>query len=277
MGVIVVKDFNLDLTVKSGQFFYYEELGENEFLLINGLDLIKVKQQGEKLIFTGSEEKLRELLGLTNDYELFIKEVKKLAKKDLLVKRALKNFNGLRIMSQDLHQAIITFICSSNTNMKKIKKNVFLLSEKFGEKIQGKNEFSFPKINSLNDLEKIKSCSTGYRAKYLHKANELLTKEFLNKVKKANYEEAKELLMTISGVGPKVADCICLFSLKKYEAFPIDVWIKRVMINHYGKKIKKPHTEKNILEFAKKHFGNYAGYIQQYLFLEIQRESKEEK
>lgn len=276
MGVIVVKDFNLDLTVKSGQFFYYEELGDNEFLLINGLDMIKVKQLGNKIVFSGvDEEDLRELLGLTKDYDYFLEEMKVLLKKedDPLVRRALKNFKGLRIMSQDLHQAIISFICSSNANMKKIKKNVHLLAEKFGSSKSGKK--TFPLLKSLNDYEKILSCSTGYRAKYIYKANELLSEEFLEEIKKADYEEAKKLLMTIPGVGPKVADCICLFSLKHYEAFPVDVWVKRVMTNNYAEEIEKPYNEKNILKFAKNHFGKYAGYLQQYLFLEVQRESKE--
>jgi N-glycosylase/DNA lyase len=127
----------------------------------------------------------------------------------------------------------------------------------------GKNG-KFPSPGKINDLQKIKKCATGFRAKYIYAANSMVDDEYFAKMKKKKYENAMNSLMKLPGVGEKVADCICLFSLGKTEAFPIDVWIQRMMTKIYfnGKKTKM----KEIKKFALERWGKNAGYAQQFLY-----------
>lgn len=256
MNELVVKDFNLKHTIESGQFFSFTKTNGG-YSVITQNNSFFVKQEDNKLIFDCSKRFAKFFFGVDEDYT----KIKKKITKDKHVKNLVDKYHGLRLMKQDPWQCIVSFICSSASNVPKIMKNVSLLTKEFGEKI-GEN-YLFPKPGTLNDLKKIKNCSVGFRAKYLFETNKVVDDEWIKDLQKMDYSDAKQKLMELPGVGEKIADCVCLFSLGHYGAFPIDVWIKRVVEQTY---FGRQTSNNEILNFAKEKFGEYAGYAQQYLY-----------
>lgn len=256
MHKLIVKDFSLKHTLESGQFFSFNKTIHcyNIFTQDNSFS---VKQEKNKLFFTCSKKFIKSFLGIDQNYS----EIKKKIIKDNHIKNLVHKYCGLRIMKQDPWQCIISFICSSASNVPKIMKNVSLLSSSFGEK-SGKT-YLFPASGSLKDFNKIKKCSVGFRAKYLYETNKIINADWLKILQEMDYFEAKQKLMELPGIGEKIADCVCLFSLGHFRAFPVDVWIKRIMEQTYfGRK----SSNNEIVTFANNYFGDYAGYAQQYLY-----------
>ncbi len=264
MKNLKVKDFSLEHTLNCGQFFLYKKINDY-FYIIFSEKIIKIRQKDLILEYDGIEEK--DLIFLFS-LDIDLKEFKNTCKNDKHLLFALEKYWGLRIMRQDLWQTIIAFICSSAASVEKIQKNLFLLSENFGEKIIFDNiEFYlFPKVSRINDLEKIINSKIGYRAKYILNFNNYLEKNenFLSELKKLNYLEAKKTLMEFMGIGPKIADCICLFGLYHNEAFPIDRWIKLIIEELYLE--NKSKNIKEIENYLQKNFQGNIGLKQQYLF-----------
>ena len=135
--------------------------------------------------------------------------------------------------------------------------NLALITQNFGDRGR------FPNPGELNDLELLKNCKVGFRAKYLYEMNKIVNEEFLSSLSKLSYEEAKTKLVELPGVGEKIADCVLLFAYNKFEAFPVDTWMKKVMEELY---LKKEAPVKIISDFGRQKFGRYAGYAQQYLY-----------
>ena len=165
-------------------------------------------------------------------------------------------------------ETLISFIISANNNIPRIKKSVELISRKYGKRLE--NDFySFPTPIELSRAteEELKACGVGFRAKYIFNTCRKILDGFdLEKISKLTTNECKKELMKLMGVGPKVADCVMLFSMQKVDAFPIDVWIKRIMEELY---IGKEASIKDIERFSKEKFGKYAGIAQQYLFFYV--------
>ena len=227
---------------------------------------------------------LRQIFRQNDNLEKIIKSISK----DKIVKIAVKKFQGLRILRQDPFQCLISFIVSSNSNIPKIKNNLENISKKFGKKIKFQNQefFLFPNPKKLAkaSINEITSCGVGYRAKFIKEAAKIIDlKEIdFDYLKKCNYQDAKENICQIPGVGGKVADCVLLFSLDKLEAVPLDRWIIRILEKYYLKKFEittKTITEKQYNILHKKivnYFGPYAGYSQQFLF-KMERENYQKK
>lgn len=186
--------------------------------------------------------------------------------------------SGIRLLQQQLWECVVSFIISASNNIPRIKKIVELFCQNFGEEItyMGQTFYSFPtpeKTASLS-LEDLQVIRAGFRDKYILDA----AKKFVSDphfsaeyLQNAKTEDAKKILMGINGIGNKVADCILLFGLSKYDAFPVDVWMKRIMEYCYFN--NEPQQINAISEFAKKRFGEYCGFAQQYLFF-YARENK---
>lgn len=250
MMKIGVDNFSLQHTLDSGQFFRYEKKGD-WYHCQERDKTFKIRQKDSTLEFEGTTEKhVKRLFGLNQDYNTIIKELSK----DKTLLPAIAKYKGLRVMERDPWETMVSFHCSIFSNIKKIRLNMKKISEEFGK--NGK----FPNPGELNDLAKIKKCATGFRARYIHGANSMVNDAYFEKLRKKNYAEAKNKLMELPGIGEKVADCICLFSLGKTEAFPVDVWIERMMTKIYGIKTKQAR------EFADKRWGKNAGYAQQFLY-----------
>jgi len=271
---------NVENSINSGQVFLWKK--NKEFWYgVNGNDVLKVDENGN----TNSYQNYNVDFFRKNDN---LDKIIKSISKDKTVKIAVKKFQGLRILRQDPFQCLISFIVSSNSNIPKIKSNLENISKKFGKKIKFQNQefFLFPNPKKLAkiSINEITSCGVGYRAKFIKEAAKIIDKKEIDfdYLKKCDYQDAKENICQIPGVGNKVADCVLLFSLDKLEAVPLDRWIIRILGKYYAKKFEmntKTITKKQYNILHKKivnHFGPFAGYSQQFLF-KMERENYQKK
>ena len=271
---------DIDNSINSGQVFLWEKQG-SDWYGIDGQNILKINKNGViKSIRNSKTEFFRK-----NDN---IQEIIKSISKDKTVKKAVKEYEGLRIFRQDPFQCMISFIISSNSNIQKIKSSLEKITRKFGTKvkIEGKEFFIFPKPEKLVNasMNEIKSCGVGYRASFIKEAAKMvvLKKIDFEYLKKCDYYEAKKNICLVPGIGNKVADCIMLFSLNKLESFPLDTWMIKILEKYYSKEFKietKTITQKQyelLHEKIVNYFGPYCGYAQQYLF-KMEREKNDKK
>ena len=262
---------NIHETINSGQIFLWENYRDTWFV-IDGNDIIMAKQTPFKIMTFSKKSKnfFRE----DDNYEKILKNITA----DKIVKNAIKHYPGLRVTRQDPFQCCISFIISANSNIPKIRMGLQKLCRKFGTRVmfQKKEFFLFPRPKMLAKatLQDLQECKLGYRSKYVLDTSRTIASGEIDfdELKKADYQEAKELLLKLPGVGDKVADCIMLFSLEKLEAFPLDTWVVKILQKYYSddfcmdKKTISKNKYENIHRSVLKHFGKYAGYSQQFLY-----------
>ena len=271
---------DVDNSINSGQVFLWEKQG-SDWYGIDGQDVLKINKNG----VIKSIRNLKTDFFRKNDN---MQEIIKSISKDKTVKKAVKEYEGLRLFRQDPFQCLISFIISSNSNIQKIKNSLEKITKKFGKKvkIQNKEFFLFPEPEKLAKatIDEIKSCGVGYRAPFIKEAAKMviLKKIDFEYLKKCNYHEAKKNICLVPGIGNKVADCIMLFSLNKLESFPLDTWMIKILEKYYSKEFKietKTITQKQyelLHEKIVNYFGPYCGYAQQYLF-KMEREKNDKK
>lgn len=272
-----VKSFELKDIFDCGQCFRWNEQKKGSYIGVFGNNVLNVKKQENKIVFEGICEKdiqetVEDYFDLKRDYE----EIKdKLSKIDHNMKTSIEYGQGIRILNQELWETIISFIISANNNIPRIKGIIERLSKEYGNEIEYNNQkyYTFPTPEQLKDVtvEEYRKLGLGFRDVRLYETTKMILekKVDLDKMKKnENTMEVREQLLTLSGVGPKVADCILLFSdLKRLEAFPIDVWVRRVMNDLYIKnEDENKVSKKQIEKIAQEKFGDLAGLAQQYLF-----------
>ena len=286
-----VRDFDADHIFDCGQCFRWRKQSDGSWSGIAEDRIANVKftptEAKSQTIFgqveirefstnKGSKEFWENYLDLNRDYG----EIKKkLTRGDSVMKQAVKSGQGIRILNQDLWETIVAFIISQNNNIPRIKGCIERLADVAGNKIEIGFDEDFDaafgtenlilntipgpeKLASL-EIEDLKEVRLGYRAKYLIRAG----REVLERGLPTTYDE----VLALTGIGPKVANCIGLFGLHETSSFPIDVWIKRVMHELYG---FDEEDKKAMAEYAKEHFGEYSGIAQQYLFYYIREMSK---
>jgi len=277
--------FNLDYTLSCGQVFRWEKLND-WWRGVLGETVVKIRQTPEALHFQSCFKKidfafLWRYFRLDDDLPLICSRIGK----DRYVGKAVERFYGLRLMRQDPWECLISYICATNKNISAIKDMISNLCMRFGKRIHAEDEtfYTFPKPLDLAEasLKDLRLCKLGFRAERVRSVSKLVSKGAfdLEALKTQPYERAKKELMTLPGVGPKVADCVLLFSLDKLEAFPIDVWMKRIILEYYAnhfepifiekikaKKSLSPREYEAINFFGRKYFGEYVGYAQEYLF-----------
>lgn len=286
-----VKDFDLKHIFDCGQCFRWEEEEDGSYtgtafgktvnmrLERGGAGGTESEGSGasetcaDRLIIDGASEEdfekiWRPYLDLDRDYG----EIKRtLAAGDPVVGNAIKSGEGIRLLNQDNWETLISFIISQNNNIPRIKKCIENLSAAFGEELpeyRGRKRYAFPTFEALAELEPedLAEIRLGYRARYITETAKRVASdggEMLYSLNKIPTKEAYEYLTSLCGVGPKVANCILLFSMEKYESFPIDVWVRRVMNRLYN--IDEGDI-KGMAAFASEKFGEYGGFAQQYLF-----------
>lgn len=268
-----IKDFDLEQTLECGQCFRFYKIKEQEYIIVAHHIMQRIEQVEDTIIFYECDLDTfnniwYEYFDLGTDYS----EIKEyLLKYDDKLKKAIEEKHGIRILKQEFFENLMSFIISQNKQIPHIKKIVNDIAIKYGDKLgeyNGVEYYSFPTAQQLKDVteEDFRELKTGFRAPYLIDAIEKVIQGIICEENLLTLcaEDVEKELVKIKGVGNKVANCVMLFSLKKMEAFPVDVWIKRIMERVYyeGNDIKK----EVILEFAKEHFGEYGGYAQQYLF-----------
>lgn len=271
------KSFELKDIFDCGQCFRWNTEEDGSYTGVFGENILNVKRDGKNINFKGIcdgniEDIIYDYFDLNRDYER-IKET--LSEIDENMKKSVLYGKGIRILNQDLWETIISFIISANNNIPRIKGIIERLSKKYGSKISfnGKEYYTFPTPEQLRDVtvEDYRKLGLGFRDIRLYETTQMiLNKDIdLEKLKNnSNTIEVREELLKLSGVGPKVADCILLFStLKRFEVFPIDVWVRRVMNDLYIKQEDETKVSKKQIEkIAEEKFGNLAGLAQQYLF-----------
>lgn len=270
------KSFEPNHVFDCGQCFRWEKQRDGSYTGIFNNNVLNVNKIDNDIIFKGIcenniKEVCTEYFDLARNYE----DIKlELSKVDDNLKKSIDYGEGIRILNQDLWETIISFIISANNNIPRIKGIINRLSEKFGSKIEwdGDTYYTFPTVQQLAraSVQDLRSLGLGFRdARVYETTKMILNKEVdLDKMYEEDTNKAKESLLTLSGVGPKVADCILLFSkLKRFDVFPIDVWVRRVMNELYIKNEDETKVSKKEIEkLAKEKYGNLEGIAQQYLF-----------
>jgi N-glycosylase/DNA lyase len=273
--------FDLDFSLCCGQVFRWKKIGE-WWYGVTGEKVFKIRQLGAELDFENvTKEFVTCYFGLNDDLE----QISRCIGRDDYIRKALRRFEGLRIVRQDPWECLISFICATYKSIAAIELMLSKLSVKLGEKkaFDGLDFYTFPTVEKLAFASEngLRECGLGYRVKYVQATAKKIyeSKIELESLKTLPYLEARKTLVEFPGVGLKVADCVLLFSLEKLEAFPVDVWVKRVILNHYANQlpealVKKLSTHDSLSNgeyeklsaFGRSYFGRYAGYAQEYLY-----------
>ena len=271
------KSFNLEHIFECGQCFRWNKQEDGSYIGIFKENVLSINQKGNDYIFKGIcnrdiKKVIEEYFDLNRDYE----EIKnKLSNIDDSLKTSIKYGEGIRILNQDLWETIISFIISANNNIPRIKGIIERLSTQYGKEIvfEGKSYYTFPTPVELKDVtvQDYRKLGLGFRDVRLYETVHMVLEGKVDLEKlllEKDTEKIREILLSLSGVGPKVADCILLFStLKRLEVFPIDVWVRRVMNELYIKNEDENKVNKKEIEkIANEKFGSLAGIAQQYLF-----------
>ena len=270
------ESFELKHIFECGQCFRWNEQQDGSYIGVIKQGVIQVQKQGDKIVFYGNcrnglKNAVNDYFDLDNNYD---KIKQKLAKIDVFMRNSTTFGAGIRILHQDLWETIISFIISANNNIPRIKKIIERISQEYGEKIElkGKIYHTFPTPEALSKatIAELRACGLGFRDKRVfHTTRMVLEKEIdLEQLKCINdSEKLRNELLKLDGVGRKVADCILLFALKRFDVFPIDVWVRRVMNELYiHESNEEKVNQKRLLELANQKFFNLAGVAQQYLY-----------
>ena len=185
---------------------------------------------------------------------------------DRVLQKAINAFPYLRILSQPIDETLFGFLCSSAKQITQIKQIINLASMCHGENI-GNNFYSLPSWKKIYNLEvqELKQLKLGYRAKFIKETSIFIknNSKWLSNIGKLSLIDLKRELMQLPGVGEKIADCIALFGFNKFNAFPIDTWIRKILTDAYA---LRNLNDNQLQNFAQVHYGQYAGYAQQFLF-----------
>jgi len=272
------KDFTLQHIFECGQCFRWKQVQENTYLGVCKFGVIEVEKIAEDVIrFHGLCEgdlakECQQYFDLSRDYTKLKKELSQI---DEYVAGSIAFGSGLRLLNQDLWEMIISFIISANNNIPRIQGIIERMAQKYGTKItwRGKDFFLFPTPEQLQkaSVADLRALGCGFRDVRIYETTQSIAKhpEFLQELtKETSTEVIREKLLTLSGVGPKVADCIMLFSnLKRLDVFPIDVWVRRVMNDlYFHEPDESKVARKKIEKLAQEKYGKLAGMAQQYLF-----------
>lgn len=264
-----IRDFDLAHIFECGQCFRWVKQPDGSYRgIVNGR-AARVSFDGELLYIENSG--IQDFIDIWYDYfdlGTDYSEIKAVLERDEVMREAIKTGYGIRLLRQDFWEMLISFIISANNMIPRIMKTVDTLSMLKGDCIEaGSSSYSFPGIQQLAaaSLEEIQQCRAGFRCKYIYQTAQLMKAGNITRDRLMEMETgaARKELMTLPGVGPKVADCILLFSGLKYDVFPTDVWVKRVMEELY---LKREASLKEIQQYAGDNFGALTGYAQQYLF-----------
>jgi N-glycosylase/DNA lyase len=266
--------FDLANTLRSGQAFRWRfKDGWHQGVVFN--NVVRIRQDASGLEFTTHpddasylEPLLRDYLGLGVDLDAVYASLSP----DRRLTQAIATYSGMRILRQDPWECLVSFICSSASNIPRITGNIESICASFGRPLGtgGQAPYTFPTPRELADAgsERLRGLGLGYRAEYLADTARAIAEGRLDlmTLREAPYEEALTELTSLSGVGDKVANCVLLFSLDKPEAFPVDVWIQRALQEWYLDGNAQKLSKLKMRLWARDRFGPHAGYANQYLF-----------
>jgi N-glycosylase/DNA lyase len=278
-GVILenIKNFELAHVFDCGQCFRWNRQGNGNYIGVAFGKVIEVEKRGSDLIIYNTNEKefseiWLDYFDLRRDYS----SIKETLSEDPLLKQSVEFGHGIRILQQEPFELVISFIISANNRIPMIKRAIDNISKRWGKIIEynGNTYYTFPTVEQFSkaSMEEIEACGVGFRAKYIadtvEKIHQSMTEEYkqeydLNWIKAQDDDGCHDALQVFNGIGPKVADCIMLFSMSKYSSFPVDVWVKRAMQHFY---LAPDVSLKKIRDFGRNKFGELSGFAQQYFF-----------
>ena len=273
MELVIDQPFDLAASLESGQAHRWRRNGDWYSGVVQG-SFIKIRQTSGVVEFRCQpcdEASLVPLLQsyfrLDDDIESIYAEIRQ----DQRVSAMIDRYPGLRLLRVEPWECLIAFICSANSNIPRIHQVMEKMADSHGQSVclDGDVRHSFPspiQLVEAGEME-LRRLGLGFRAPYVDKTTRRVVEGLLDlpALVRIPYPEAKAQLMECPGIGPKIADCIAVFSLEKLEAFPIDVWVRRALGEWYFPGQKTP-PDRVLLEWAHDYFGRYAGYAQQYLF-----------
>jgi N-glycosylase/DNA lyase len=272
--LLPVRDYDLATTLDSGQVFRWQRVNDCWHGVV-GKHFVQLTQtENGILASTGAPVNDWSFLHHFLQTDLNLAAILKTFPDDAPMRAAVASCRGLRLLRQDPWECLASFILSSTKQIVQIRQIVALLCERFGERLAPQppifNEsfYSFPtpqKIATATEAD-LRAYKMGFRApSLLNTARQIAEGKFdLEKIRTLDYAAARAELMTLRGVGGKIADCVLLFGYGFDAAFPVDVWIERALQELYFP--RRRASEKRLLKFAATHFGPHAGYAQQYLF-----------
>lgn len=272
------ESFELKHIFECGQCFRWNEEKDLSWTGVIKDAVINVKKESDEIIVQGEvlgnkdlNEIVFEYFDLSTNYTEY-KEI--LGNIDEYLAESIKFGDGIRILKQDLWETIISFIISANNNIPRIKKIIDAISRKYGKRIVFNDKeywlFPTPEELSVASVEDLRALGLGFRDKRIYETCKIINenKDLLNEINNMdNTNQMREELLKLDGVGPKVADCILLFALKRVDVFPIDVWVRRVMNDLYIHNEDENKVDKKKLQsLAEEKFKGLSGIAQQYLF-----------
>lgn len=268
----ISEDFDPQHVFDCGQCFRWLKEEDDSYTGVVQGKVVNVKKENDLIIFDNTNKEdfdniWFDYFDLGRDYSEIKNELKVM---DEYLEKASEFGKGIRILQQDGWEMIISFIISANNRIPMIQRAINNLSQKYGKFIgeyRGNKYYAFPTPEELSQasVEDIRACQTGFRDKYIKSVVDYVNENNENVLfyRRLNTDECIKELMKFNGVGPKVADCIALFGMQKYDTFPVDVWVKRVMEEFY---VEDNVSLPKIRQFALEKFGDSAGFAQQYLF-----------
>ncbi len=248
-------NLNLYTTLIGGQAFNWE-YKDNKYYGFTHNGLIIIDDRGN-IQQINEDIDMNKYLGKDLDLENIKKEINK----DKYVEQAIKNVKNITILKQDFYITTTSYILATNKNIPAIRKSIKTLSHMLGNPIVGYNYKTYPSVQSLAQasISELQKASIGYRAPYLKETAKLISEIQIPH----NKDEIRKLLISLPGIGPKVADCILLYSLGYLDTVPIDRWMFNIAKNVYNVKFTK---NSDISKWYSEYFGQYAGIAGQYLF-----------
>jgi N-glycosylase/DNA lyase len=266
--------FDLSATLACGQVFRWDPRPDGWWSGVVGTTVLKIRQDGDRLTYAGAPASfIRDYFSLDTDLGSVLTSIDT----DPFIHACIRKSRGLRLVRQPPWECTVSYICSTNSNIPTIRRRIASIAVRCGRAVEfeGKTYHAFPGPSAISCVghDGLTECRLGYRQPYVFGTSGLVTEEkaWERRIRKLPYEEARRELMKLHGIGPKAADCILLFAFQKYEAFPVDVWIRRIMQEHYLPELSldNPLTNREydtIRRFAREHFGEYCGYAQEYLY-----------
>ena len=280
-----LKNFNIRQIADSGQCFRMVPCDPNRsqtaYQVISGRHFLIIEQHGDEVTFHCPNDEFafwEHYFDLETDYDAYIRAIDPM---DDYLSKAAAFGNGIRILNQDLWEMIITFIISQQKTIPAIRALVEALSEKYGTRYKipptvSGYYYAFPSPEELNraSLDDLLALKLGYRAKYIKRTCEDICsgKLDLDRLRGMNYADSMEALLSCYGIGVKVANCICLFGLHHIGAFPVDTWIKKILLREYAPKshctghVPETRLCEALIEENFSKYPGFAGVLQQYIF-----------
>ena len=256
------EDFDIKEILECGQVFSYKFMGDC-YLVYSADKKAKVTETSlGYIIKTNHPNYFENYFDLKTDYG----KIKETLSKFPILKKPIDFGKGIRILKQNLFETLISFIVSANNNIKRIQMILERLREKLGSKVG--DFYAFPTREQLKSasVEFFKEIGAGYRADYLYKVVRQIDDNTLNEWQKLDTKDLRNKLISLSGIGPKVADCVLLFGYGRQDVFPVDTWIEQMYVKFYCSNSQIVPNREKIRENLVKEFGNLSGYAQQYLF-----------